>query len=121
MPRASAATRRLPFSEIEFLPQRLLRDVVLPRCTVRSMKTMNSVRSNEASLGTLFRPQLLAAAVALGTAAQAQAVNFNIGEIEGQFDSSLSVGASWAVRGADPDFISPNNVLGKRGEAGSAT
>ncbi|WP_280327665.1 DUF1302 domain-containing protein [Pseudomonas sp. BN102] len=36
----------------------------------------------------------------------ASAVNFNMGEVEGQFDSQLSVGASWSVRAADPDFIS---------------
>ncbi|MBO3277396.1 DUF1302 domain-containing protein [Pseudomonas schmalbachii] len=69
----------------------------------------------------LYQPHLLAAAVALGISAQAHAVEFNIGEIEGRFDSSLSVGASWAVRGADPDYISPNNTMGKRGAAGSAT
>ena len=42
----------------------------------------------------IFQPHLLTLAIALGTAAPAQAVNFNIGEIEGQLDSSLSVGAS---------------------------
>jgi hypothetical protein len=57
----------------------------------------------------VFRPHALATAVALGFAAQAQAVTFNIGEIEGQFDSSLSVGASWSMRGADPDLIGINN------------
>ena len=45
-----------------------------------------------------FRPQLLAAAVAIGMSTQANAVNFEIGEIKGQFDTSLSMGASWAVR-----------------------
>jgi hypothetical protein len=59
----------------------------------------------------------LAIAVASGFSAQATAVNFNIGEVQGQFDSSLSVGASWAVRGPDPDFISNFNSQGKRGEA----
>ncbi|MDH4558991.1 DUF1302 domain-containing protein [Pseudomonas sp. BN417] len=54
----------------------------------------------------IFRPHTLAAAVALGCSAQAYAVTFNIGEIEAQFDSSLSIGASWAVRSADPEFIS---------------
>ncbi|MBU3057164.1 DUF1302 domain-containing protein [Pseudomonas indica] len=54
----------------------------------------------------IFRPHTLAAAVALGCSAQAHAVSFNIGEIEGQFDSQLSVGASWAVRAPDKDFIS---------------
>ena len=47
------------------------------------------------TMRAIFTPQALAAAVALGCCAQAQAVSFNIGEIEGQFDSSLSVGASW--------------------------
>ncbi|BAN50475.1 hypothetical protein PCA10_47430 [Metapseudomonas resinovorans NBRC 106553] len=51
----------------------------------------------------------------MGFAAQAHAVNFNIGEIEGQFDSSLSVGASWSMRSADPDLISVNN--GGRGQS----
>ncbi|MDN4543658.1 DUF1302 domain-containing protein [Pseudomonas sp. C32] len=63
------------------------------------------------------RPHLLAIAVASGFSAQANAVSFNIGEVQGQFDSSLSVGASWAVRGPDPDFISSFNSQGKRGEA----
>ncbi|WP_342247415.1 DUF1302 domain-containing protein [Pseudomonas sp. OTU5201] len=54
----------------------------------------------------IFRPHTLAAAVALGCSAQAHAITFNIGDIEAQFDSSLSVGASWAVRSPDPEFIS---------------
>ncbi|AYC32756.1 DUF1302 domain-containing protein [Pseudomonas cavernae] len=69
----------------------------------------------------VFQPHLLAAAVALGVSAQAHAINFNIGEIEGQFDSSLSVGASWAVRGGDPDFISNFNSQGKRGASSTRT
>ena len=60
----------------------------------------------------IFQPKTLALAVALGTAAPAYAVNFNIGAIEGQFDSSLSVGASWAMDKADPDFVgTPNGGL----------
>jgi hypothetical protein len=51
----------------------------------------------------------LAVSLASTLAAPAFGVNFNIGEIEGQFDSSLSVGASWSVRGADPDLIGSNN------------
>ena len=66
-----------------------------------------------------FRPQLLAAAVAIGMSTQANAVNFEIGEIKGQFDTSLSMGASWAVRGGDPDFISPFNSQGRRGNSSS--
>ncbi|MGB4074081.1 DUF1302 domain-containing protein [Pseudomonas sp.] len=56
-----------------------------------------------------FQQHALAAAIALSCAAEAQAVVFNIGEIEGQFDSSLSVGSSWSMRGADPDLIGANN------------
>ncbi|AGI25843.1 DUF1302 domain-containing protein [Pseudomonas sp. MT3] len=56
-----------------------------------------------------FQPQLLATAVALGCATQAQAVSFNIGEIEGQFDSSLSVGASWSTQSPKQDLIGSAN------------
>ncbi|HBZ95524.1 MAG TPA: DUF1302 domain-containing protein, partial [Pseudomonas sp.] len=63
----------------------------------------------------LFQPHTLALAVAVGFAAPAQAVNFNIGEIEGQFDSALSVGASWSMRSPDRDLIGPNN--GGQGQA----
>lgn len=57
----------------------------------------------------IFQPKTLALAVALGTAAPAYAVNFNIGEIEGQFDSSMSVGASWAMDSADMDLVGKSN------------
>ena len=53
-----------------------------------------------------FQPSVLAIAIALGCVAPVQAVTFNFGEVEAQFDSSLSVGASWSVRDADRDFIS---------------
>ncbi|SDO45394.1 Protein of unknown function [Pseudomonas jinjuensis] len=68
-----------------------------------------------------FRPHALATAVALAWTAQASAIDFNIGEIEGKFDSSLSIGASWSTTGADPDFISNANSLGKTGRAASRT
>ncbi|WP_044873550.1 DUF1302 domain-containing protein [Pseudomonas sp. LFM046] len=51
----------------------------------------------------------LAVSLASTLAAPAFGVSFNIGEIEGQFDSSLSVGASWSMRGADKDLIGVNN------------
>ena len=57
----------------------------------------------------IFQPHTLALAVALGAAAPVQAVTFSIGEIEGQFDSALSVGASWSMRGADPDLVGSAN------------
>jgi len=51
----------------------------------------------------------LAVSLASTLASPAFAVNFNIGEIEGQFDSSLSVGASWSTAKADKDLIGVNN------------
>ncbi|MNF36333.1 hypothetical protein D3C84_172210 [compost metagenome] len=69
----------------------------------------------------VFQPSLLAVAVTVGVSSQALAIDFNIGELEGSFDSSLSIGASWAVRGADPAFISNFNSLGKRGDSSSRT
>lgn len=63
----------------------------------------------------IFKPQALAIAVALGCTAQAHAVSFSIGEIEGQFDSSLSLGASFGMRNADPGLVS--TVNGGKGQA----
>ncbi|MBC9249734.1 adhesin [Pseudomonas alcaligenes] len=51
----------------------------------------------------------LAVSLASTLAAPAFGVTFNIGEIEGQLDSTLSVGASWSVRDPDRDFIGVNN------------
>lgn len=68
-----------------------------------------------------FRPQALALAIALASAPCAHAVNFNIGEIEGQLDSSLSLGMSWALSNPDPKFISNYNVVGAKGKAASRT
>lgn len=51
----------------------------------------------------------LAVSLASTLAAPAFGVTFNIGEIEGQFDSSLSVGASWSTSKADKDLIGFNN------------
>ncbi|MGH8486745.1 MAG: DUF1302 domain-containing protein, partial [Pseudomonas sp.] len=70
---------------------------------------------------TELRPHLLALAVGLGTCVNANAIDFQLGEIEGQFDSSLSIGSSWAVRGPDPKFINAANTLGLRGESATRT
>ena len=51
----------------------------------------------------------LAVSLASTLAVPAFAVTFNMGEIEGSFDSSMSVGASWSMRGADKDLIGANN------------
>ncbi|OWJ98604.1 adhesin [Pseudomonas sp. A46] len=57
----------------------------------------------------------LATALAGSLATPAFGLGFNLGEIEGQFDSTLSVGASWAVRGADPELVGATN--GGKGDA----
>ncbi|WP_237034849.1 DUF1302 domain-containing protein [Aquipseudomonas alcaligenes] len=54
-------------------------------------------------------PHALALAVALASALPAQAASFTIGEIEGRLDSSLSIGASWAMDDADAKFIGKAN------------
>lgn len=43
------------------------------------------------------------------------AADFKLGEIDGRFDSSLSIGSSWALRNPDPGLIGTNN--GGRGSA----
>lgn len=51
----------------------------------------------------------LAVSLASTLAAPAFGVSFNIGEIEGQLDSNLSVGASWSTANPDKDLIDVNN------------
>ncbi|WP_220814290.1 DUF1302 domain-containing protein [Pseudomonas paralcaligenes] len=58
---------------------------------------------------TLLETIPIALGVALGSAAPAYAVNFNIGEIKGQLDSSLSVGASWSTASPDRKLIGMSN------------
>lgn len=49
-------------------------------------------------------------------AAPASAVEFNLGEIEGRFDSQLSVGSSWRMSDANSDLFSvPNGGTGAGG------
>ncbi|WP_370601622.1 DUF1302 domain-containing protein [Pseudomonas nitroreducens] len=66
---------------------------------------------------TSFKRCLLAAAVSSGTLPSAFAVSFNIGDIQGQFDSTLSIGASWATANPDKDLIDVTN--GGRGFSSS--
>ncbi|OAB53034.1 DUF1302 domain-containing protein [Pseudomonas thivervalensis] len=63
------------------------------------------------SATTFWRRAKLPLAVSLASslAGPAFGVSFNIGEIEGQFDSSLSVGASWSTAKANKDLIGVNN------------
>ncbi|KAF1053665.1 MAG: hypothetical protein GAK43_01287 [Stenotrophomonas maltophilia] len=78
---------------------------------------MKRIKTGSASL----RPQTMALATGLafgGAAiASAEAATFNIGEIEGRFDSTLSIGASWGMDNPDKQFIGSRNG----GKASSAT
>ena len=51
----------------------------------------------------------LAVSIASTLAGPAFGVSFNVGEIEGQFDSSLSVGASWSTQSPNKNLIGVNN------------
>ncbi|KAA0949650.1 MULTISPECIES: DUF1302 domain-containing protein [unclassified Pseudomonas] len=63
------------------------------------------------SVNQFWRRARLPLAVSLAStlAGPAFGVSFNIGEIEGSFDSSLSVGASWSTANANKDLIGANN------------
>lgn len=51
----------------------------------------------------------LAVSLASSLATPAFALTFNVGEIEGQFDSSLSIGSSWSTQNPDRNLIGSNN------------
>ncbi|MBC9249592.1 adhesin [Pseudomonas alcaligenes] len=51
----------------------------------------------------------LALAICAATSTPALAVSFQFGELEGQFDTSLSIGASWSTQSAKQDLIGANN------------
>ncbi|MHC8288671.1 DUF1302 domain-containing protein [Pseudomonas sp. XS1P51] len=63
------------------------------------------------SVNQFWRRAKLPLAVSLAStlAGPAFGVSFNVGEIEGSFDSSLSVGASWSTAKPNSDLIGVNN------------
>jgi hypothetical protein len=63
------------------------------------------------SVNQFWRRARLPLAVSLAStlAGPAFGVSFNIGEVEGSFDSSLSVGASWSTAKPDRNLIGVNN------------
>lgn len=67
-----------------------------------------------------FLPALYGCLLLLGPGAcsPAQALAFNIGEVEAQFDSSLSVATSWGLRDADSRLVGASN--GGAGKASTA-
>ncbi len=94
----------------------------MTRARHKTSQTQRVLPSSGMSQNLLaFKPQLLTVAIALGTCTPVGAVSFQLGEIEGQFDSSISVGASWAIRGADPMFINSANTQGLRGKSATRT
>jgi len=64
---------------------------------------MTNIRSNPRGL------YCVVLALGLVGTVSVQAAGFNIGEIEGHFDSSLSIGASWAMDNPDKQFIGRAN------------
>jgi hypothetical protein len=54
----------------------------------------------------LGRKKYLALAIPLLMAAQAQSIEFNMGQIEGSFDSQFTMGSSWRVEGQDSGITS---------------
>jgi hypothetical protein len=63
------------------------------------------------SVNQFWRRARLPLAVSLAStlAGPAFGVSFNVGEIEGQFDSSLSIGASWSTQSPNKNLIGVNN------------
>ncbi|WP_213875256.1 DUF1302 domain-containing protein [Pseudomonas sp. dw_358] len=63
------------------------------------------------SIKPIWRRARLPVAISLAStlASPVFAVSFNLGEIEGQFDSSLSIGSSWSTQNPDKHLIGSNN------------
>ena len=59
--------------------------------------------------GRGLRPLLLASAVALAVSQQAGALEFTHGDIEGSFNSQLSIGASWSLEDTSRKTIAVSN------------
>ncbi|QEQ97756.1 DUF1302 domain-containing protein [Neptunomonas concharum] len=77
---------------------------------IKNTRVNNSALLPTRVLKRKFFPALLAATLA----GQAHGVEFQLGEIDGRFDSQLSVGASWRLNDPDSDLFSePNGGTGK--------
>ncbi|EXJ12093.1 hypothetical protein D791_00978 [Nitrincola nitratireducens] len=62
-----------------------------------------------------FAPSILAGIVAASISAQSHGLDFQLGEIQGRFDSNLSIGTSVRLKDADQSLISPPNGGTSRG------
>lgn len=63
------------------------------------------MRHKRPPLPRTLGPLAAVVTIATITSVPASAVTFRVGDIEGQFDSSLTIGASWALRNSDPDLL----------------
>ncbi|WP_299201068.1 DUF1302 domain-containing protein [uncultured Amphritea sp.] len=80
----------------------------------RSIRTSASWRT--APVRNKLAQSVTLALLTASIAAPANAVEFNLGEIEGRFDSQLSIGSSWRMSDANSDLISaPNGGTGLGG------
>ena len=68
-------------------------------------------------VSTPCRLALLPLAISLASTPAALAAGFQLGDVQGQFDSELSIGVSWAVEDPLDDYIHPTNG----GEASART
>ncbi|WP_442909233.1 DUF1302 domain-containing protein [Halopseudomonas sp.] len=59
------------------------------------------------ALKTGLKPMVVA--IAMASALPAHAVRFDIGEVQGQFDSQMSIGASWGTSDIEDDFVWAGN------------
>ncbi len=67
---------------------------------------------------TAPRPRaLLPLAIGLAASFSGMAASFQLGDVQGQFDSELSLGVSWAMEDPQSDYIHPTNG----GEASART
>jgi len=72
-------------------------------------------------MNRIIAPVLLALGWSvLALPAPALAAEFTIGEIEGSFNSEISIGASWRVDEIDPGLVTPGNFPGGRASSNTA-
>ncbi|MGB2255557.1 MAG: DUF1302 domain-containing protein [Spongiibacter marinus] len=69
--------------------------------------------ANTSAVGSRRYLAVCISALTLGVPIQSQALTFNWGEVEGSFNSTLSLGASWRAGDPDEDYLSPGNTDGK--------
>ncbi|WP_336298250.1 DUF1302 domain-containing protein [Pseudomonas graminis] len=77
------------------------RGVQAARCSRPLLSSSFTVRT--------FYPRLSLSVLAISGAMQAHSETFKIGDVEGRFDSTLSIGSSWGTRDPNKQFIGVAN------------